>query len=281
MAVRPPVRAASVAKGRRTHTWSLQRRGAGWVGRLYDASLSLGAATDQLAARGPGVRVGSLVHTWPMPWTAGAPLSATLLDLQAMQRSTLALSEVAPSALAPLLPRANHEVRPSTVFAELATLRGWDDGAAPLHAPVAPGPSPSELERALRRHTHASDVVHEWLRQQHPAYVRSCRVTKGPAVLARSFPTWLWPAYDARGYLRAASAPNEAEVRVEACGTLARLQTTSASAQYLEGVRASFAAAAHREPAWRDMAAGIESSDAVRETLHTLQTLVDNYTDDV
>ena len=138
-----------------------------------------------------------------------------------------------------------------------------------------------DLERALRQHSDATDVLREYLRFQSPAYYRSCHVVRTPLTLAQSFPNVLWPSHDARGYATTASARAAAsarsEFRVEACGALVRLQTSTASMPYLEGVRSAFAAAVSRQPSWTDSAAGAESSDAIRELANTLQSLVDNY----
>ena len=136
-----------------------------------------------------------------------------------------------------------------------------------------------ERERMLRSHAEPSDVLREYLRQRQPAYYRSCAVVRAPITLPRSFPNLLWPAYDRLGYTSAA-ADGGPEVRIEACGALSRLQTTTASLPYLAGVAAGWAAAFKHQPAWTDAAGGIESSDDVRELANTLQSLVDNYNEE-
>ena len=42
-----------------------------------------------------------------------------------------------------------------------------------------------DLERALRQHSDATDVLREYLRFQSPAYYRSCHVVRTPLTLAR------------------------------------------------------------------------------------------------
>ena len=95
----------------------------------------MGAVADNLASRGPNMRVAGVVNTWPMPWTATHPLVDVLLADASMDASTMALSYAPPpnigidSAAPPATPAR------STLFGELAALRGWR-GSAPVHGPL-------------------------------------------------------------------------------------------------------------------------------------------------
>jgi len=122
-------------------------------------------------------------------------------------------------------------------------------------------------------------VLRELLRAQQPTYYRSCHVLAEPQRLAPSFPNLLWPSCDAQGQARRPPAERELEYRVEACGSLARLQASTALLPYLRGVQQAFRAADRAQPWWTDVGAGVESRDGVRELDNTLQSLVDNYTD--
>jgi len=135
----------------------------------------------------------------------------------------------------------------------------------------------SELERLLRQQLSATDVLRELLHAQRPTYYRSCHVLAEPQRLPPSFPNLLWPSCDPHGQARRPPTERELEYRIEACGSLAHLQASTASLPYLCGMQQAFRAADRAQPWWTDAAAGIESRDGVRELNNTLQSLVDNY----
>jgi len=80
------------------------------------------------------MRVGGVVHTWPIPWWPDQPLTAALLDAPAMDAATLALSYDAPAELAALLPTGPPALPRTTLFGDVAVLRGCHP-ARPLHPP--------------------------------------------------------------------------------------------------------------------------------------------------
>jgi hypothetical protein len=225
-----------------------------------------------LGARGPRVRVGGVLATWPLPWAATEPLSAALA---AATTAALPLSWLPPAELA-VAPVAS--ASSPTLFGEVATLRGWSTSRTrPLHAATT---AATDRDRSLRQASDAASVLRMALAYEQPAYDRACHVLAAPLSLARAFPQLLSPsAYSTDGFVRGLHGGNEddddhRDGRVEACGALARLQTSTASVPYLEGVRAAWSAATARPSVGHT-----HDVDDVHEVAETLQSLVDAYDD--